>query len=39
MAQLNGVMIQYLHWYIPPDGNLWNEFKEKVKELADAGVI
>ncbi|MEH2286115.1 alpha-amylase [Nostoc sp.] len=38
MAQLNGVMMQYFHWYIPPDGNLWNEFKEKVKELADAGV-
>ncbi|MEI1373539.1 alpha-amylase [Nostoc sp. UHCC 0926] len=38
MAQLNGVMMQYFHWYIPPDGNLWNEFKEKVKELADAGI-
>ncbi|MEH1923652.1 alpha-amylase [Nostoc sp.] len=38
MAQLNGVMMQYFHWYIPPDGNLWNEFKDKVKELADAGV-
>ncbi|MEH2454061.1 alpha-amylase [Nostoc sp.] len=38
MAQWNGVMMQYFHWYIPPDGNLWNEFKEKVKELADAGV-
>ncbi|MEH2143538.1 hypothetical protein [Nostoc sp.] len=38
MAQLNGVMMQYFHWYIPPDGNLWNELKQKVKELADAGI-
>ncbi|MBW4591761.1 MAG: alpha-amylase [Brasilonema angustatum HA4187-MV1] len=38
MAQLNGVMMQYFHWYIPPDGNLWNELKDRVKELADVGV-
>jgi alpha-amylase len=38
MSQLNGVMMQYFHWYIPPDGNLWNEFAERVAGLAEAGV-
>lgn len=38
MSESNGVMMQYFHWYIPPDGSLWNEFKDKVKELADAGI-
>jgi len=37
MAELNGVMMQYFHWYSPPDGNLWNEFKERVPDLAEAG--
>lgn len=37
MAELNGVMMQYFHWYIPPDGNLWNEFKERAPDLAEAG--
>ncbi|MBV9386447.1 MAG: alpha-amylase [Chroococcidiopsidaceae cyanobacterium CP_BM_ER_R8_30] len=38
MSEPNGVMMQYFHWYIPPDGSLWNEFKGKVKELAAAGI-
>lgn len=38
MSEPNGVMMQYFHWYIPPDGNLWNEFKERVKELAEVGI-
>ncbi|NES05736.1 MAG: alpha-amylase [Okeania sp. SIO2F4] len=38
MSATNGVMMQYFHWYIPPDGNLWNELKDRVKELADVGV-
>jgi alpha-amylase len=38
MSAPNGVMMQYFHWYIPPDGNLWNEFKERVAELAEVGV-
>ncbi|MCP2727375.1 alpha-amylase [Limnofasciculus baicalensis] len=38
MAELNGVMMQFFHWYIPPDGNLWNELKEKAQALADKGI-
>ena len=38
MTHVNGVMMQYFHWYIPPDGNLWNEFKERAKDLANVGI-
>ncbi len=38
MAELNGVMMQFFHWYIAPDGRLWNELKDKAKDLADAGI-
>ncbi|HEY9735989.1 MAG TPA: alpha-amylase [Trichocoleus sp.] len=38
MVQHNGVMMQYFHWYIPPDGSLWNEFAERVQGLAQAGI-
>jgi alpha-amylase len=38
MSEINGVMMQYFHWYNPADGNLWNELAENAKELADAGV-
>jgi alpha-amylase len=31
-------MMQYFHWYIAPDGNLWNEFKDRAKALADIGI-
>jgi len=37
MADTNGVMIQYFHWYIPNDGNLWNELRDRAPELAKAG--
>ncbi len=30
--------MQYFHWYIPPDGNLWNEFKDRVEQLASVGI-
>jgi alpha-amylase len=33
----NGVFIQFFHWYNNPDGTLWQELKEKAKELAQAG--
>ena len=23
MSELNGVMMQYFHWYVPADGTLW----------------
>ncbi|NES86638.1 MAG: alpha-amylase [Moorea sp. SIO2B7] len=37
MSQINGTMMQFFHWYIPADGKLWNEFKDKATELANAG--
>lgn len=37
MSQVNGVMIQYFHWYTDPDLILWNEVKDKAPELAEAG--
>lgn len=36
MVQLNGVMMQYFHWYTPK-GTLWNEVKEQATALAQAG--
>lgn len=38
MSYLNGVMMQYFHWYIPPNGNLWNDLAENAVALAEAGV-
>jgi alpha-amylase len=38
MADTNGVMMQYFHWYIPDDGSLWNQVAEKVEELARIGI-
>jgi alpha-amylase len=37
MAYLNGVMMQYFQWYIDPDLILWQDLKNKAKELSDAG--
>ena len=37
MSVLNGVMMQYFHWYVPNDGSLWNQVHTLAKELADAG--
>ncbi|MEM6500296.1 MAG: alpha-amylase [Cyanobacteria bacterium P01_C01_bin.89] len=38
MSEPNGVMMQYFHWYLSPDGNLWKDVKEQVETLAEAGV-
>ena len=38
MSELNGVMMQYFHWYIASDGNLWKELAEQADELAQKGV-
>lgn len=38
MADLNGVMMQYFHWYLPDDGTLWNQLAQSVEELASIGV-
>lgn len=37
MADLNGTMMQYFHWYIPNHGTLWDEVATRAQELADAG--
>ncbi|MEM6839311.1 MAG: alpha-amylase [Cyanobacteria bacterium P01_C01_bin.120] len=38
MPVVNGVMMQYFHWYLPADGSLWNELAERAQTLADIGV-
>ncbi|MEM9002557.1 MAG: alpha-amylase [Cyanobacteria bacterium P01_F01_bin.86] len=38
MSELNGVMMQYFHWYLPSDGSLWQDFVAKASELADIGI-
>lgn len=38
MAEFNGVMMQYFHWYNEPDGSLWNELANNAKDLAKAGI-
>ncbi|TVQ08791.1 MAG: alpha-amylase [Leptolyngbya sp. DLM2.Bin27] len=38
MSEPNGVMMQYFHWYIEPNGNLWNELADNAKDLAEAGI-
>lgn len=38
MSEVNGVMMQYFHWYIPEDGSLWNQLAESAEELAEAGI-
>ncbi len=35
---MNGVIMQYFHWYIPGDGSLWEQVKNKAPELADVGI-
>jgi alpha-amylase len=35
---INGVIMQYFHWYLPGDGTLWEQVKNKAQELADAGI-
>jgi alpha-amylase len=36
MPTPNGVMMQYFHWYVPPDGGLWKEAAKHARELAAA---
>ncbi len=38
MAKVNGVMMQYFHWYLPADGTLWDKTKINAQDLADAGI-
>ena len=34
---VNGTILQYFQWYLPNNGNLWNELKSNAISLADAG--
>jgi alpha-amylase len=38
MSDLNGVMMQYFHWYNDADGSLWNQVAEEAEALAKLGV-
>lgn len=38
MSVVNGVMMQYFHWYNPDDGQLWNQLAESAEDLAKVGV-
>lgn len=38
MSEMNGVMMQYFHWYLPPDGSLWEQVAQRAGELAQAGI-
>ncbi len=37
MEEVNGVLFQYFHWYIPPDGSLWKELESNAASLAEKG--
>lgn len=37
MAELNGVIMQYFHWYIDANVPLWEEVKRNAPDLANAG--
>lgn len=36
--ELNGVMMQYFHWYLAADGKLWKQVAKETKDLAKKGV-
>jgi alpha-amylase len=38
MSDLNGVMMQYFHWYIAGDGTLWKQVAENAKDLSERGI-
>ena len=37
MPEINGVMMQYFHWYLPQGGLLWDRLATDAPELASAG--
>lgn len=37
MPIMNGVMMQFFHWYSPTDGSLWSEVAARAPELAEIG--
>lgn len=38
MPYMNGVMMQYFHWYMPSDGSLWEQLSDRSSELAKSGI-
>ena len=34
---MQGAMLQYFHWYLPGDGNLWKQIKEEAPRLKKMG--
>jgi len=34
---INGTMLQYFHWYLADDGNLWKQLKSEASRLKDLG--
>lgn len=38
MPDLNGVLMQYFHWYNQADGTLWQEVAQRAAELAESGI-
>lgn len=34
----NNVMMQYFHWYLPNDGQLWNQVEQQAQSLSDVGI-
>jgi alpha-amylase len=38
MAEYNGAMMQYFHWYTNDDGSLWKEVEKNAQALYDAGI-
>ncbi|MDP4131453.1 MAG: alpha-amylase [Bacteroidota bacterium] len=35
---INGTILQGFHWYLEPDGKLWNQIRESAGSLADMGI-
>ncbi|WP_295407812.1 hypothetical protein [uncultured Thiocystis sp.] len=35
---MNGVMMQYFHWYTSADGTLWEAVATRAAELSSAGI-
>jgi alpha-amylase len=35
---MNGVMLQYFHWYLPDDGSLWKKLINDIPKLKELGI-
>ena len=34
---MQGTILQYFHWYLPPDGSLWKQIKTEAPRLKELG--